>query len=83
MKKTISTKQTRSNIDKVLNHLAETPAELGRLRGGLTEEQLQDPPSPGERSFHQTVSHLLRSNARFPETIYLANLASKLSKPIA
>lgn len=77
MKKTVSTRPTPSNIAKITALLADTPLKLEHLSAGLSEEQLRQPLGPGERSFTEDLAHLLNSEARFPEAVYLALLADE------
>lgn len=77
MKKQISTAQTDSNIKEVLRLLTETPQRLESFRKGLTKEQLHEPLGPGERSFTETLAHLLNTEALSSQAIYLALLADE------
>jgi hypothetical protein len=77
MKKQISTAQTESNIQAVLHFLSETPDRLDGLSYGLMEPQLREPLGAGERSFLEALAHLLNSEARSSEAIYLALLADE------
>jgi hypothetical protein len=79
MKKTVSTELTNANIEKVTALLGETPGELARLSKGLSSEQLCQPLGSGERSFTEDLAHLINSEARSSEAIYLALL---LDEPI-
>jgi hypothetical protein len=74
MKKGIPTASTKANITKVMELLAETYGQLERLSAGLTPEQLCEPLGPGERSFTETLAHMIHSEARSSEAIYLALL---------
>lgn len=73
-KKPISTEQTRANIAQVMAILGGSPAWLERLRAGLTGEQLHQPLGQSERSFIENLAHLVNSEARACEAIYLALL---------
>lgn len=75
--KRITTQPTPANIARVLELLAETPVNLEQLRTGLAESRLRQPLRPGERSFVQDLAHLLNSEARFPEAVYLALFADE------
>jgi DinB superfamily len=74
MKKTISTEQTSANITQVMALLAETPQKLAGLSAGLLDEALHKPLGAGERSFIESLAHLLNTEARTSESIYLALL---------
>lgn len=74
MKKTISTELTNINIAKVMEILAETPSLLEVLSQPLSEKQLRQPLGAGERSFTENLAHLIHSEARTSEAIYLALL---------
>jgi hypothetical protein len=54
--------------------LADTPIQFERLSAGLTPEQLCEPLGPGERSFTEALAHMIHSEARSSEAIYLALL---------
>ncbi len=54
--------------------LAETPAQLESLSKPLSEEQLCQPLGTGERSFTEDMAHLIHTEARSSEAIYLALL---------
>lgn len=75
MKKNISTDLTPENIARVLELLANTPADLERLSQPLDAAQLRIPLGEGERSFHQDLVHLLNVEARSFEVICLAFFA--------
>jgi hypothetical protein len=77
MKKTISTDLTGTNIAKVMEALAETPPQLERLSKPLSAEQLCQPLAPGERSFTEDLAHLIHTEARSSEAIYLALLVDQ------
>lgn len=72
MKKAISTEQTESNIAEVLHLLSATPSHLERLSKDLSAQQLHQPTAPGERSFHQVLTHLINCESRSFEIIALA-----------
>ena len=74
MKKVISTDLTTANIAKVMDVLAETAMQLEGLTTTLSEEQLRQPLGEGERSFTEDLAHLIHSEARTSEAIYLALL---------
>jgi hypothetical protein len=74
MKKAISTDLTSENIAKVRELLAETSAQLEALSKPLSEGQLSQPLGEGERSFTEDLAHLIHTEARSSEAIYLALL---------
>ena len=74
MKKVISTDLTRANIEKVMELLRDTPAQLEGLSKAMREEDLHQPLGAGERSFTEDLAHLLHTEARSSEAIYLALL---------
>jgi hypothetical protein len=74
MKRQISTELTASNIDDVLQLLRETPDELSALSQGLSDRHLREPLGPGERSFTETLAHILHCEAITSQGIYLALL---------
>lgn len=77
MKKVISTEQTKANITKVMEFLAEAPGNIENLSKHLTSEQLSQPLGSGERSFTEDLAHLINTEARSSEAIYLALLANE------
>ncbi|HJS17750.1 MAG TPA: DinB family protein [Anaerolineales bacterium] len=77
MKKQISTDQTDANIQQVIQLLRETPDKLKILSSGLSDQQLHDPLGPGERSFTETLAHLLHCEAITSQAIYLALLLNE------
>lgn len=74
MKKAISTGQTNANIEKVMELLADTPSQLESLSNPIRAEGLRQPLGSGERSFTEDLAHLIHSEARSSEAIYLALL---------
>lgn len=74
MKKTISTELTTSNIAKVKELLADTPGQLERVSKALSEDQLRQSLGAGERSFTEDLAHLIHTEDRSSEAIYLALL---------
>ena len=74
MKKQISTEQTEANIHQVLQLLRETPERLKSLSNGLSGRQLREPLGPAERSFTETLAHILHCEAFTSQAIYLALL---------
>jgi hypothetical protein len=77
IKKAISTELTPANIARVLELLGDTPQKLERMSQLLPAEQLVQPLGSGERSFTEDLAHLLNSEARTAESIYLAILADE------
>jgi hypothetical protein len=74
MTKAISTKVTSSNIAQALGLLAETPVQLEVLSRSVPVKKRNQPLSEGERSLTETLAHLINSEARISESIYLALL---------
>ena len=74
MKKAISTDLTDANIEKVMEILAQAPLQLDALCQPLSQEQLRQPLGKGERSFTEDLAHLIHTEARSSEAIYLALL---------
>lgn len=74
MKKTISTDLTSANIAQALAYLTDTPVQLESFSKVLEEQQFQKPLGTGERSFTEDLAHLIHSEARTSEAIYLALL---------
>jgi DinB superfamily len=74
MTKDISTKVTSSNIAQVLGLLAETPVQLEALSRSVSVKKRNQPLGEGERSLIETLAHLVNSEARISESIYLALL---------
>ena len=77
MKKVISTDPTGANIVKVTELLGDIPVQLESLSSQLDGETLREPLGPGERSFTEVLAHLINSEARSSEAIYLALLAEE------
>lgn len=77
MKKSLSTALTAANMAEVLTLLAEIPQRLERLSQQLSPAQWQQPLGAGERSFTETLAHLVNCEARTAEAIYLALLVPK------
>jgi hypothetical protein len=74
MKKQISTEQSESNIQQVLQLLRETPEKLKALSRGFQDQQLHEPLGPGERSVTETMAHILHCEALASQAICLALL---------
>ena len=74
MKKQISTQPTDANIEEVVRLLRDTPQRLEALSRGLSAGQLAAPLGPDERSFTETLAHLLNCEAITSQAIYLALL---------
>ena len=77
MKKAVSTDLTSINIAKVKELLADAPIQLENLSRPLSEEQLRQPLGAGERSFTEDLAHLIHTEARSSEAIYLALLMNE------
>ena len=77
MKKAISTDLTRANIARVTELLRAIPVQLESLSRQLDGEKLRQPLGLGERSFTEVLAHLINSEARSSEAIYLALLAEE------
>lgn len=77
MKTIISTDLTSINIAKVKELLADTPIQLESLSRQLSEEQLRQPLGKRERSFTEDLAHLIHTEARSSEAIYLALLMNE------
>ena len=77
MKKAISTDLTTTNIANVMEVLTKTPSQLEILSQPLSEEQLRLPLGKGERSFTEDLAHLIHTEARSSEAIYLALLVEE------
>ena len=77
MQKTISTDLTPANIARVLELLRVTPEKLKALSKLLSVEKLRQPLGADERSLTEDVAHLINSEARTSEAIYLALLVDK------
>jgi hypothetical protein len=74
MTKPISTKLTEANIAAVLAILRDIPGRLERLGSPLDSAQAQAPLGEGERSYTETVAHLINCEALTADSIYLALL---------
>jgi hypothetical protein len=77
MKKQISTDQNHSNIEEVLHLLRETPEKLESLGRSLSQEQLQTPLAPGERTPIGILAHIINCEALTSESICLALLRNE------
>ena len=77
MQKTISTDLSQANIARVLALLQETPEKLEILSKPLSVEKLRQPLGVDERSFAENLAHLINSEARMSESIYLALLVDE------
>ena len=77
MKKIISTKGTKANIEKVQDLLTDTPIKLERLGKRLSAAGLHQPLGSGERSLTEDLAHIINCEARSSEAIYLALLADE------
>lgn len=81
MKKQISTAQTEANIKEILRLLTETPVRLAVLSKGLSELKLQEPLGKGERSFTETVAHMINTESISSDAIYLALMLNEPMLP--
>jgi hypothetical protein len=72
MKKQISTTQTDSNIKEVVRLLSKSSERLAVLSKGLSEIQLEQPLGSNERSFKETLAHLINTESISSGAIYLA-----------
>ena len=72
MQAAISTQLTPANVARALDVLALTHSKLVTVSRGLSDAQLRRPLGKGERSMTEVVAHLLHSEARGSEAIYLA-----------
>src|SRR5687768_11143859 len=61
-----------------MEDVTETPAQMERLSKPLPEEGLRQPLGAGERSFTADLAHLIHTEARSSEAIYLALLLDEL-----
>lgn len=77
MTKNISTKVTSSNIAQVLGLLAETPGTLEALSRSMPVKKRNQPLGEGERSLTETLAHIINSEARISESIFLALLVDE------
>ena len=77
MRKTISTNITHANIAEIIGLLAETADKLEALSKSVSVEKLVQPLGLGERSFAETLAHLINSEARSSEMIYQALLVDE------
>ena len=74
MPKNIPTNPTQANIARVLALLQESPEKLKSLSKPFSAETLRKPLGVDERSFAENLAHLINSEARMSESIYLALL---------
>jgi hypothetical protein len=75
--KKITTDPTPANITTVTDILAALPQRLATATQGLTDERLCHPIAEGERAATEVLAHLINSEARTSEAIYLALLAEE------
>jgi hypothetical protein len=75
--KKITTDPTPANITTIMDMLAALPQHLAAATQGLTDEQLRHPIAEGERTATEVLAHLINSEARTSEAIYLALLAEE------
>jgi hypothetical protein len=77
MNERIATDLTATNTARVLDLLAQTPETLSAMRRHVSGEQARRPLRSGERSFVETVAHLIHVEARSAESMYLALLLTE------
>lgn len=77
MKKTISTDLTSANIASIMEILGESPARLEIVSKSMPGKKWNQPLGEGERSLTETLAHLVNSEARTSEAIYLALLLTE------
>lgn len=70
--KAISTEHTAANVARVLDLLGETPTALLRFSQSRPEAALHAPLAPGERSFVETLAHLINCEEITTASIYAA-----------
>jgi hypothetical protein len=73
----LSTSSTPANIANVMEILADTPRRLIALGKSLPRAKWNQPLGAGERSLVESLAHLINSEARASEAIYLALLLDK------
>ena len=76
-KKAVGTELTLENIAHVLALLAEMPDRLEGLVKDARDPRLRQPLRSGERSFVETLAHLIHCEDRISEAIYLALLVNE------
>ena len=77
MKKAFSTEPSPENIAHVIDLLGNMPRRLEDVCRGLNDARLQQPPVAGQRSFAETLAHLIHCEDRSSEAIYLALLVNE------
>lgn len=79
--KRITTEPTKANIAFILETLTASPQRLAMAIQGTSDEQLSQPFAEGERSAIEVMAHLINSEARTSEPIYLALLTKEPLMP--
>jgi DinB superfamily len=77
IKDTVSTELTPEHVEQVKGILADTEELILRLSTGMSEDQLRRPMGKGERSFVETLAHILHCESRNTEAITLALLVKE------
>ena len=77
MKPKISTALTPANIHAVMAILTETPVQLTRMSASLSPDQLRMPLGEGERTFTEALVHIINSDERSSEMMYMALLVDE------
>ena len=72
MKKSISTDLNAENIKTVLEILAKIPGDFEHLSADLSPEQLKMPLGTGERSFAESLAHVLHCEEQATHFVYTA-----------
>ena len=70
----IDTEFSMANAMVIQQILSESPAKMADLSRQLSRDQLSQPLGEGERSYLQTVVHIINCEARVTENIYAALL---------
>lgn len=75
--KRITTEPTKTNIAFILANLTASPNRLSLATQGMSDEQLSQSFTEGERSPIEVLAHLVNSEARTSEAIYFALLTEE------
>lgn len=75
--KKLTTEPSKANIAAALQILREAPNRLAAATQGKSDEELQQPFAEGERSAVEVLAHIVNSEARTSEAIYLALLTNE------
>lgn len=73
----LSTDPTPQNIAFILETLTASPDRLAAATRGVGDDALTHPFAEGERSAAEVLAHLIHSEARISESIYLALLTDE------